>query len=76
MTPALTAWLSLDTVAQRYGVLPSELLRRGDTLDLKCVELALAYESHLSKKQQKGVVNDHGYSQDQLKDMIERVKQQ
>ena len=75
MTPALTAWLSLDTVAQRYGVLPSELLRRGDTLDLKCVELALAYEKHLNKKSQSGTVQDHGYTQDQLKNMIERVKQ-
>ena len=62
-------------MAKRYGVLPSDLLRRGDTLDLKCAEIALNYEAYLMKNRDSGTVDNHGYSQDQLKNMIERVKQ-
>jgi hypothetical protein len=57
----------LDFVAKRYGVLPSQVMKLGDSIDMKCANLAVSYESYLNKKQDGGWKdkNDHGYSQEQ-----------
>jgi hypothetical protein len=37
--------LTLDFVAKRYGVLPSMVLRSGDSVDYKIADLAVRYEN-------------------------------
>mgnify|MGYP001326703494 CR=1 FL=1 len=41
--------LLLDTTARRYGVLPSRLLKEGDTLDIHIVNTATAWEHYQSE---------------------------
>lgn len=44
--------LSLDTIGERYGMLPSEVLARGSTLDLYVMDAALSYHDYQSKRSQ------------------------
>lgn len=70
----MNAWLSLDFVAKRYGKLPSEVLIVGDDLDLRCAELAVEYETYLNNKNDPTKPPGHNLSQEQMKAMIESVK--
>ena len=36
--------VTLDSIAQRYGLLPSEVLTKATTLDLQVLDVALSYE--------------------------------
>lgn len=67
----------LDVVARRYGVLPSQLMRLGDSLDMKCANLSLAYESYLNNKNKGGSLDktDHGYTTEDLHSMLKRVEE-
>jgi hypothetical protein len=63
-------------VAKRYGKLPSEVLKFGDTADVKCAELAVQYENYLHKKaedESKGIKHTE-HSQEELLNMINRVR--
>ena len=40
----------LDSLAERYGILPSQLLRDADTLDLFVFDTALTYANHKHTK--------------------------
>lgn len=44
MTSVQDTWLTVDFVAQRYGVLPSVLLKSGSSLDFKIADLAVRYQ--------------------------------
>jgi len=46
----MNAWLTLDFVAKRYGILPSELLECGSSIDAKCAILATQYETYITNK--------------------------
>jgi hypothetical protein len=50
--------LSLDTMGQRYGMLPSRLIEEGSTFDLVVMDMAMTYEKHLHESSQKGYVPD------------------
>lgn len=65
--------MTLDYTAKRYGVLPSQLLREGDVLDLKVSQLAVDYERYV--RENPGVKTNHGLNQDELMAMLERAKQ-
>jgi hypothetical protein len=69
--------LTLDFVAKRYGVLPSYAMKFGDSIDVRCANISVMYETYLNKKNTEGFKDksDHGYSQDQLLEMVERAKQ-
>lgn len=41
--------LTLDTMAERYKMLPSEVLGRASTLDLYIMDAALSYHDHQNK---------------------------
>jgi len=53
-------------------VLPSQLVGRGDTLDLDCANIAVAYELFVSENP--GIKTNHGFTQDQLLDKIKQVR--
>lgn len=68
----------LDFVAQRYGVLPSELMRRGDSLDMVVAQLG---QQWIVKKQEEAEARMRGgpkpapqLSQEQMMDMIKKVR--
>lgn len=46
----LSAALTLDTLGERYGLLPSEVLMRGNTLDIQILDIALAYHDHQERR--------------------------
>lgn len=66
------AWLTIDFASKRYGVLPSQLLASGDTIDLHCAEIAAGYEKWV--KENPGINNKHGLTQDELLEMMENAK--
>ena len=44
--------LNLDRVSRRYGQLPSDLLRRGDTFDFLVCDTAMAWEAEQQRRAQ------------------------
>jgi hypothetical protein len=42
--------LTIDTLAERYGMLPSEAMARGSTFDLYVMDAAISYHNYQSKK--------------------------
>lgn len=64
--------LSLDTLGQRYGMLPSKVLLEANTFDLVVMDMAISYENHLHKKDQKGYIPD--VALDDLMTMKESIK--
>lgn len=72
MTAEVAVWLTVDFTAKRYGVLPSQLIREGDTLDLDCANIAVAYEEYVRKNP--GVKTNHGMTQQQLIEQMEAVR--
>lgn len=67
----------MDFVAKRYGLLPSQVMRLGDSIDIRCANLSVSYETYLSKKHQSGepVADDHGLTQEQMLEMLRRTKE-
>jgi hypothetical protein len=59
----MSALISIDTLSQRYGVLPSELLERGTTFDLHVCNSAIKYQQI---KQAESEGNFDHYSAEQL----------
>lgn len=51
-------------------------MKFGDSVDVRCANLAVSYEVYLTEKNEKGLKDktDHGLSQKQLLEMTERVK--
>lgn len=43
--------LQIDSLGKRYGLLPSEILHRGNTFDLYIMDCALTFEHYHHKKQ-------------------------
>jgi hypothetical protein len=58
-------------------MLPSQFMRLGDSLDMKCANLAIAYEGYLNKKSEGKHKDrlDHGYSTQDLQTMLNTVKE-
>jgi len=48
--------LSLDTLGQRYGMLPSKLIAEASTFDLVVMDMALTYERHIHESSKKDYV--------------------
>lgn len=48
--------LSLDTMGQRYGKLPSMLIKEASTFDLVIMDVAMTYERHVQKTNEPGYV--------------------
>ena len=62
----------LDAIAKRYGVLPSYLIKHGDTLDLTVMDVAVSWEQHQHNKQQGKASSD--YDQQDLVKAMESVR--
>jgi len=68
--------LTLDFLAQRYGVLPSKLIREGDVVDLSIAMIGSEYTKWVKDNPElaKANANTHGLSQEQMIAAIKRVR--
>ena len=67
--------MQIDGIGKRYGLLPSEVLKRADTFDLYIIDAALTFEQyHHKKAMNKGQVPVEAYSNDQLLEMFNKGK--
>lgn len=62
--------LSLDNIAQRYGVLPSVALETGDTLDLLVLHTSAKYAEWQQTDEYK---NNKGHTTKSLQAMLDNV---
>jgi len=54
-------------MAQRYSLLPSEILERASTFDMVIMEMSLTYQNYLQNKDKEGYVPQ--YSPEQLEEI-------
>ena len=59
----------LDALGERYGLLPSEVLARANTFDLRTYDIALTHKTREIKKQ-------NGTNTSSIKDMTDQYDQQ
>lgn len=67
----------LDALGERYGLLPSEVLARGTTFDLRTYDIALTHKTREIKKQNgtqtmKDITDQ--YDQNDLQAIMERTR--
>lgn len=75
--PNLQLAVFIDFASTRYNLLPSEFIRRADTMDLVIMDLACSYQRYRQEQEeskQKGVPVAPKLSIEQMKSMMERVK--
>lgn len=60
-------------MAQRYGKLPTEMLRHSDSFDLMVFDVAVTYEQYISNKQKKQV-DQKMYSQEDLQAKMDNAR--
>ena len=58
--------LQIDTIGKRYGILPSDVLRRADTFDLYVMDTALSFERYHKSKDSKGLGPIPNLTQEEL----------
>ena len=67
--------LTLDNLAHRYKMLPSEVLTRADTLDLHVLDLSGRWQRHQQEQlENKQSRQQSRLSQEQMLAMVKRVK--
>jgi len=75
-SPELHSVLLLDSLGQRYGCLPSEVLSTATTFDVYVLDVTLSYEEKIRKKMERkhGRTPDRHFEETNLDDLAERVK--
>lgn len=63
--------VTLDNIAERYGILPSVALRDASTLDLEVIDISAKYIKWVQSDKYKQTA---GHSEEYLLDMINRSK--
>jgi hypothetical protein len=68
--------LQVDGLGKRYGLLPSEVIARGNTFDLYIMDCALTFENwHNKKAMNNGRDPIPDYTQDELMTILNKAKQ-
>ena len=70
--------ITIDNIAYRYGLLPSEVLSRASTFDLAVIDASAKWENYRherANKTNKGVPVAADLSQEQMMAMIRQVKE-
>jgi len=62
----------VDTMAERYGMLPSEVMQRANTFDVFVADTAIGYRNYLVDKAngKNTVYRPESYSQDELLNIL------
>lgn len=63
--------LMIDTMAERYAMLPSEVLTRGNTMDLLIFDACSSYKRHLQDRANGAPLKTEDFNQDELKQIME-----
>jgi hypothetical protein len=68
--------LTIDSVCKRYGLLPSEFLNRGNSLDLYVADIAQQFETYVHNKHMNKteVPEPPALSESEMQAMLERVR--
>ena len=65
--------LMIDTMAERYKLLPSEIVNRGSTFDLYVMDAAMSYHNYQHNKAQ-NKVDPNSYTHDEMLEMIRKAR--
>ena len=65
--------LTVDAMAERYGKLPTEVLRDASTVDLIVFDVTLSYRNHQQRKA-RGENTTDAYRQEELQQAMDRVR--
>lgn len=68
--------LTVHNLAKEYAVLPSQALDTATTFDLYVLDIATKWQIHQQNKEQGKPVETKDFSQETLKSMIDRVRNQ
>ena len=68
--------LTLDHLAQRYHLLPSQVLAQANTLDLRCMEIGSAWAREQDPNQRKKIQAERreDLTPDQMQQRIDQVR--
>ena len=68
--------IMIDSLAERYGMLPSEVMKRADTFDLVVLTAAVAHRNELAERAADPhyVPNRNKPSQEEMLKMLERAR--
>lgn len=68
--------LQVDGLGKRYGLLPSEVIKRGNTFDLYIMDAALTFENyHHKKAANNGKAPVPDYTEEELFAIMNKAKQ-
>jgi hypothetical protein len=68
--------LQIDGLGKRYGLLPSEVIRRGDTFDLYIMDAAMSFEHyHNYKAANNGRAPVPEYTEEELMTLLNKARQ-
>lgn len=68
--------LQVDGLGKRYGLLPSEVIKRGNTFDLYIMDAALTFENYHNKKAaNNGKPPVPDYTEEELMVLLNKAKQ-
>ena len=62
----MTSIMQIDTIGSRYGLLPSEVIKRADSFDLFIMDAALTFEKYHNDKSSTGKAPIPDYTTDEL----------
>ena len=70
--------MTIDTIAERYGILPSQVMNKATTFDLWVCETAIGYRNALHDRElgRNKPVDPNSYSQDDLMQILEETRGQ
>lgn len=66
--------VSIDALAQRYGLLPTEVLERASTFDLRVMEVGNRYSNRKQTMSQGGAPPAPKLTQKEMERMLAQVK--
>lgn len=61
-------------MAERYGILPSQLIATADTFDLMVMDVALTYRHYKDGKQSQEPIDQSVYDEEDLLEKLEKYK--
>ena len=61
-------------MCKRYGILPSQALKMGNTIDIRCAIVAIEYENYLHTKTRNGKAPVKEPSQEEMMAMMKAVR--
>ena len=64
--------MQVDTIGSRYGLLPSEVIKRADSFDLFIMDAALSFEQYHNKKSETGKAPVPDYTDDELLEIFNK----